>query len=129
LRAVRTSAGRLTYADLDAKTDALRDCLASAGFGQGALAGVLLSRSAAVISSFLGVLKAGGAFVPLDPASPPDVILGLVRWHKLACVVSNRETLARFPELVPADSCCLEVFDPAINRLLAIWNRVRRDIG
>jgi acyl-CoA synthetase (AMP-forming)/AMP-acid ligase II len=84
--AVRISTGRLTYADLDAKTDALRDRLASAGLKQGALAGVLLSRSAAVITSFLGILKAGGAFVPLDPASPPDVILGLVRRHKLACI-------------------------------------------
>ena len=69
------------------------------GPGEGGLPGILLDRSVPVIVSFLAVLKAGGAFVPLDPASPPQTILDIVLRHKMACVVSNSATLRRFPEL------------------------------
>jgi len=100
--AVRGGTERLTYAGLDARTDALRNRLAAAGIEKGALAGILLNRSLSTITSFLAVLKAGGAFVPLDPSSPPQAILDIVQRHKLTCVVSNGATLQRFPQLVAA---------------------------
>jgi acyl-CoA synthetase (AMP-forming)/AMP-acid ligase II len=70
--AVRSGIGRLTYADLDARTDALCDRLTAAGIETGALAGNLLDRSISTITSFLAVLKADGAFVPLDPSNQSD---------------------------------------------------------
>jgi non-ribosomal peptide synthetase component F len=70
--AVRSGTERLTCADLDARTDALCDRLTGAGTEKGALAGVLLDRSFATVTSFLAVLKAGGAFVPLDASGPSD---------------------------------------------------------
>ena len=100
--AVRSGTERLTYAGLDARTDALCGQLTAAGFAQGALAGILLDRSLSTISSFLAVLKAGGAFVPLDPSSPPQGILDIVQRHKLSCVISNGATLKRFPQLAAA---------------------------
>ncbi|MGH6833955.1 MAG: amino acid adenylation domain-containing protein [Methylocella sp.] len=100
--AVRSGTERLTYAGLDARTDALCDRLTAAGIQQGALAGILLDRSLATVTSFLAVLKAGGAFVPLDPRSPPQAILDVIQRHKLKCVVSNGATLRRFPQLAAA---------------------------
>jgi amino acid adenylation domain-containing protein len=100
--AVRSGTERLTYAGLDARTDALCDRLTAAGIEKGALAGILLDRSLATITSFLAVLKAGGAFVPLDPSSPPRGILDIIQRHKLTCVVSNGATLRRFPQLAGA---------------------------
>lgn len=100
--AVRSGTERLTYAGLDARTDALRDRLTAAGVEKGALVGVLLDRSLSTITSFLAVLKAGGAFVPLDPSSPQQGILDIVQRHKLTCVVSNGATLRRFPQLAAA---------------------------
>ncbi|MGA7383519.1 MAG: non-ribosomal peptide synthetase, partial [Methylocella sp.] len=100
--AVRSGTERLTYAGLDARTDALRDRLTAAGFEKGALAGILLDRSLSAITSFLAVLKAGGAFVPLDPSGPPQGILDIIQRHKLACVVSNGATLRHFPQLAAA---------------------------
>jgi non-ribosomal peptide synthetase component F len=100
--AVRSGTERLTYAGLDARTDALCDRLTAAGIEKGALAGILLDRSLATITSFLAVLKAGGAFVPLDPSSPPRCILDIIQRHKLTCVVSNGATLRRFPQLAAA---------------------------
>ncbi|MGH6853074.1 MAG: AMP-binding protein, partial [Methylocella sp.] len=100
--ALRSGAQRLTYAGLDAAADALCGRLAAAGIGKGALAGILLDRSISAVTSFLAVLKAGGAFVPLDPSSPPHGILDILQRHKLACVISNGATLKRFPQLAAA---------------------------
>jgi amino acid adenylation domain-containing protein len=97
--AVRSGTERLTYVGLDARSDALCDRLTAAGIEKGALAGILLHRSLSTITSFLAVLKAGAAFVPLDPSGPPQGILDLVQRHKLACVISNDATLRRFPQL------------------------------
>ncbi len=97
--AVRSASHCLSYAELDAQSDALRGRIAAAAAGRGGFAGILLDRSVPVIVSFLAVLKAGGAFVPLDPASPPQTILDIVLRHKMACVISSGATLRRFPEL------------------------------
>ncbi len=97
--AVRSSTERLTYAGLDARADVLCGRLAAAGIAKGAFAGILLDRSISTIISFLAVLKAGGAFVPLDPSSPAQGILDIVQRHKLTCIVSNAATLRRFPQL------------------------------
>jgi len=70
--AVRSGTERLTYTGLDARTDAFCDRLTAAGIEKAALAGILLDRSLSTITSFLAALKACGAFVPLDPSSPPD---------------------------------------------------------
>src|SRR3984893_9231293 len=100
--AVRSGTERLTYAGLDARSDALCDRLTAAGIEKGALAGVLLDRSLSTITSFLAVLKAGGALVPLDPSGPPQGILDIIQRHKLTCVISNAATLRRFPQLAAA---------------------------
>jgi acyl-CoA synthetase (AMP-forming)/AMP-acid ligase II len=70
--AVRRGTQRVTSAGLDGRTDALCGRLAVAGIEKAALAGILLDGSLSTITSFLGVLKAGGAFVPLDPSGQSD---------------------------------------------------------
>jgi len=97
--AVRSATERLSYAELDTRAEALRDRLVSAGVLQGALVGIFLDRSVSAITSFLAVMKAGGAFVLLDPGSPPQNILDIVQRHKLPYVVSNAATLRRVPQL------------------------------
>lgn len=100
---------RLSYAELDRAADSLREHLAAAGAGKASLVGVLLDRSIHSIIAFLAVLKAGGAFVPLDPASPPQSLLDIIRRHKLACVISNGATLGRLPQLDAAAAALIDV--------------------
>ena len=100
--AIRNARQSLSYSELDARAEMLRGQLTAAGVEQGSLAGVLLDRSVSAITSFLAVLKAGGAFVPLDPNSPQQSVLDIVQRHKLACVVSNSATLRRLPRLAAA---------------------------
>ena len=72
--AVAVVAGRnvLTYGQLDEAADRVADGLRAAGVGPGTTVGVRLGRSVELAAGLLGVLKAGGACVPLDPAHPPD---------------------------------------------------------
>ena len=61
---------KLTYRELDAKANQLAHYLRNAGAGPETLVGVFMERSLEMIVSLLGVLKAGAAYVPLDPAYP-----------------------------------------------------------
>jgi L-proline---[L-prolyl-carrier protein] ligase len=69
---VEPGAGRLTYAELDALASRIAGRLAALGAGAGARVAIALPRSADVIAAFWGTLRAGAAFVPLDPAAPPE---------------------------------------------------------
>ncbi len=69
---------RVTYGDLDAGANLLAGFLRRSGVGQDSIVGVLLPRSAAYLEAFLGVMKAGGAVLPLDLASPPGRIAEMV---------------------------------------------------
>ncbi|KAB8182919.1 Pls/PosA family non-ribosomal peptide synthetase [Microbispora catharanthi] len=63
---------RLTYAALDARANRLAHLLRDLGIGRGARIAILLPRSVHTYVALLAVGKAGAAFVPIDPQSPPD---------------------------------------------------------
>ncbi|HKV12834.1 MAG TPA: amino acid adenylation domain-containing protein, partial [Thermoanaerobaculia bacterium] len=62
----------LTYRDLSARANRLARHLRRLGIGPESLCGVALERSPDLLVAILAVLKAGGAFVPLDPRAPAE---------------------------------------------------------
>ena len=62
----------LTYGQLEEGSNRLAHYLHAIGLAPGALVGVLMPRSPELIVALLGVLKAGGAYLPMDPAYPPE---------------------------------------------------------
>ncbi|WP_405461334.1 amino acid adenylation domain-containing protein [Streptomyces sp. NBC_00101] len=70
--AVRDARTTLTYAALDARADALAHRLAALGIGPEDRVAVALPRTHELVVGLLGVLKAGAAYVPLDPDYPAD---------------------------------------------------------
>jgi nonribosomal peptide synthetase protein VioO len=76
----------VTYAEL---AERMRWVAAAAGPGLGTV-GVLTSRSANTIAALLGVLAAGGAYCPIDPAFPPERIALLVEAAECRTVIDSR---------------------------------------
>ncbi|UYM25874.1 AMP-binding protein [Streptomyces sp. AD16] len=70
--AVVAGRDRLSYARLDARAEELARHLAARGVRPGDRVAVSLPRSAGLVVALLAVLKAGAAYVPLDPAHPAE---------------------------------------------------------
>lgn len=63
---------RVSYAELDARASRLAGRLAAAGVGAGTVVGLCARRSVELVAGMLAVGKAGGAYLPLDPAYPAE---------------------------------------------------------
>ncbi|MBL1118953.1 amino acid adenylation domain-containing protein, partial [Streptomyces sp. 110] len=97
-----------SYAELGARADRVAGALAAHGVRRGDLVAVVLDRSAELVAVWLGVVKAGAGFVPVDPAYPAERIGWMVEDAGPVLAVCSEETRA----LVPAGVECL-VRDPA----------------
>ncbi|MFO1356635.1 MAG: amino acid adenylation domain-containing protein [Gammaproteobacteria bacterium] len=69
--AVSGIGGSLDYAGLNRRANRIAACLVARGVGQGSLVGLALPRGSDLVAALLGILKAGAAYVPLDPDHPP----------------------------------------------------------
>lgn len=62
--------GAITYAELDALSDRVRDRLVASGVRRGDRVGVYLPKSVDAVAAILGIMKAGAAYVPVDASAP-----------------------------------------------------------
>ena len=69
----------VTYAELDAQAERIARQLRAAGAGPDRLVGLCAGRSVEMVAGMLGILKAGAAYLPLDPEYPQDRLDFMVR--------------------------------------------------
>ncbi len=91
--------GRLTYGELDRWADRIAGHLAGRGVGPGALVGLCAERSPAAIAGLLGIFKAGGAYLPLDPALPAERLGLMVEDAGVGVVLVQRRVAASLPDI------------------------------
>ncbi|MGH2866574.1 MAG: non-ribosomal peptide synthetase [Solirubrobacteraceae bacterium] len=70
--AVDFTGNRLTYGELDVRSSRIAHVLQAAGVEHGNLVGICVERTPDMIAGMLGILKAGAAYLPLDPRYPAD---------------------------------------------------------
>ncbi|HEY0779433.1 MAG TPA: amino acid adenylation domain-containing protein [Gemmatirosa sp.] len=107
-------AGRapLTYAELWEGAERIAAALRRAGVGRGDLVGLLLDRSPTLITAMLGVMRAGAAYVPLDPAYPAAHLATMASAAALALCLTERALLHRFP-VGAGRTVCVDAWDDA----------------
>ena len=98
--AVELEGGSLTYRELDLKAGQLARYLRGLGVGPEVLVGLCVPRSLEMVVGLLGVLKAGGAYIPLDPAYPVERLAWMLEdsgARVLLTVEALRDALPAFP--------------------------------
>ena len=114
--ALRTATATLTYAALDARANQLAWHLLAAGVGPEARVALALPRAADLIVALLATLKAGAAFVPLDPDAPRPRLAALLADAAPRALLT---TTALAPALAPAAPLVLALDAPAVQAALA----------
>ena len=90
----------LSYAELNAQANRLAHLLIGRGIGPEDLVALALPRSTEMIVALLGILKAGAAYLPLDPDYPVERLSSMLRDAQPACVLTRIEIAERLPESV-----------------------------
>ncbi|MBU7314571.1 non-ribosomal peptide synthetase [Paenibacillus oleatilyticus] len=89
-----------TYAALNAQANRLARALRAKGVRRETIVGIMARRSADTIIGALAVMKAGGAYLPIDPAYPAGRIAYLLRDSQAALLLTQRELQGQIAELL-----------------------------
>ncbi|GIJ64867.1 non-ribosomal peptide synthetase [Virgisporangium aurantiacum] len=112
--AVEAVDGRLTHADLDRRANQLAHHLRTLGVGPETLVGLYLERSTALVVGMVAVLRAGGAYLPLDPRQPAARTGLIVGDARPAVVVTEH----RFRDRLPPGPVPICLDEPAVHNRL-----------
>ncbi|MFF5146366.1 amino acid adenylation domain-containing protein [Streptomyces sp. NPDC013157] len=89
--------GTLTYGELERRSALLAHRLVAGGGGPGSLVGVCVSRGPALPTALLAVMRAGAAWVPLDPSYPQDRLEYMLRDSGVSLVIADESAARRLP--------------------------------
>jgi amino acid adenylation domain-containing protein len=95
--AVSFAGRRVTYARLNEQANWIAASLKAAGVRQGALVAVYLERSPRLIAGLLGVWKAGGAYLPIDPTNPRQRVALTLEDSEVAFVLTEKKLTGLLP--------------------------------
>lgn len=103
--AVALGGHQYTYAELQRRSGQLANYLRNQGLGPEAIIGLFIERSIDIAVGILGVLKAGAAYVPIDPDEPPARLSQIISDAQMAVVIAQKHLLDRLPAGVPRIVC------------------------
>ena len=86
----------LSYVELDSKANRFAHVLRTRGVQRGHLVGLCVERGAEMLAAVLGILKAGAAYVPLDPSFPQDRLRYMAQDAGLALLVCSEVSAGLF---------------------------------
>ena len=99
--ALESSERSLTYAALDASVDALAKHLRAQGLGRGDVVAICLKRTANLVVGIMGVLKAGAAYLPLNPEDPSLRLVQILNHAGARLVISDSNSRRHLHEQSP----------------------------
>ena len=103
----------LTYRELNRHANQVAHYLLTLGIGTEALVGLCIERSLAMVVGLLGILKAGAAYVPLDPTYPLERLVFMLEDAQPPVVLTQERLVAALPAY-RAQMVCLDAHWPTI---------------
>ncbi|WP_299409950.1 non-ribosomal peptide synthetase [Acaryochloris sp. IP29b_bin.148] len=88
---------QLTYKELDSKANQLAHHLRTFGIGPDQIVGICLERSLEMAIGFLGIFKAGGAYLPLDPQYPSERLAFMLEDSQAPIILTQKHLVATLP--------------------------------
>ncbi|MDZ8064929.1 MAG: amino acid adenylation domain-containing protein [Nostoc sp. DedQUE08] len=89
---------QLTYQELNTRANQLAHYLQSLGVRADALVGICVERSLEMVVGLLGILKAGGTYVPLDPEYPQERLRFILEDAQVSVLLSQHHLVEKLPE-------------------------------
>src|SRR6185369_16360694 len=99
---------QLSYRELNERANQLAHYLREQGVGLESLVGISLERSVELVVALLGVLKAGGAYLPLDAGYPPERLALMLGEAEVTVLLTQQSLLGRLPKPLPERVICLQ---------------------
>lgn len=112
--AVTDPQGTLSYAELEEQANRLAHVLRNAGVSAGDRVGLWLPKSIRAIAGIYGILKAGAAYVPLDPFAPAARLAYIMRNCEIRYLVTGPEMAATWPKLLDAGASASTFIVPGL---------------
>ncbi|HEY7248022.1 MAG TPA: Pls/PosA family non-ribosomal peptide synthetase [Xanthobacteraceae bacterium] len=106
----------LSYYELERRANWLAHRLREMRAGPSSLVGIALGRSMLPIVAVLGCLKAGAAYVPIDPSHPDDRIRYIVTEAEITALITEQEQVPRLSQLFAGPTVALDVMQMAGTR-------------
>ncbi|HQV93621.1 MAG TPA: amino acid adenylation domain-containing protein, partial [Anaerolineales bacterium] len=100
----------VSYKELNKRADEVAKILIGQGVKPGTLVGLFVSRSVEMLIGLLGVLKAGGAYLPLDPSFPSERLAFMLEDSNASIVLTLSSLLPEMPK-TDAQIICLDALD------------------
>jgi amino acid adenylation domain-containing protein len=104
---------QLTYGELNRRANRLAHHLRARGVGPDDLVGVCMERSAEMVVALLAVLKAGGAYLPLDPAYLTERLALMLDDARPRVILTQQRLAGRLPPSA-APLVCVDADGPAV---------------
>ena len=107
---------QLTYRELNNRANQLAHYLQKLGVRNDALVGICVERSLEMVVGLLGILKAGCAYVPLDPTYPQERLHFMLQDTQVSVLLTNQSLVTELPE-----------YDAQLVLLDADWDKIEQE--
>jgi len=105
----------VTYRELNARANRLARYLRRRGVRRGMLVGICAERSIEAVEGLLGILKAGCAYVPMDPKYPPERLAFMMEDSRVPMLLTLERLIERVPRGI-SEVICLDADWDSISR-------------
>ncbi len=96
--AISSETESLTYRELQQKTNRVAHFLQEQGVGPEVIVGIYLTRSVEFVVCLVGLIKSGGAFLPLDPNHPKDRKEYMIKDSQVPFIITSKKFVDSLPE-------------------------------